>query len=1479
MDFEIDNIDDEPIEEIAEEEVADEQVISETIASLPIAEPEQQSLLNDIVVPKKTRKRKPKTETADGEVVVTKRTKKTKKVKEPSDLRYIFRKAMKALDIEKLKKPWMAEKAFRLLDTEEALERWVDGILSDTSRHYTYGNETCPVIAVDTETMGLDTRILVDIQQRPDGGYDLIYEVKIEIAGICLSPDGVEGIYIPINHEKGNNVSREAVRRILQKLFDRSHLVFYNAKFDREVLRLCCGINLRGYPHFEDVQSLAFINDPKADLGDKKQKYTGSSGGLKALSKNVLRDSNGNPIEQIELEEIGRFKASWCPITQQSFCTCTPEERKAASDQGKKHSHVNQYVPFVWVPTNVALWYAAGDAICTWLLWDKMKDLARSRRLPHRIDHELVDSLVFVERQRFLIDVDRHTRTSNWHTRLLDGLNAKLRELALEAGYPEIKTDEGVVLDDDKFNPDSPPQVGKLLYTIKKYEATHFSKKTGNASCDADAIDDLLKEHPEDEFLKTYVKYKGYSALHPSNLRYDPKDNSARIHLRQSTVAGGRLSASGGKFEEDGGFGLNPQGVKKVEPGKMWRVMGQILKPDSIPVEEIEAHEESELHPSCFFEDKEHNKKKAPGIINNHIGLYTGYAICLVPTCTTCKEKFGILIKDGFMDANQTVNLRCLFIAPPGWTFFSVDYSNIEMRAAANCSGEPAFIKEFLEGEGDFHSLTASKVFPEFNDPSTPPGKKKALRDLAKIINFALLYGGTSHAIYLNMKEVDPNITKEDCEKMVNKYWEGVPKFAEFVNAKQYKARTEFICETSTGRVISFLSAMEALRIHAPTAEEKQNLYNYYGIRREAETAKARHDMEAYDELRGKMDALWKDADSGVRNAMEYNKFVGKIQRVAVNAPIQGLCGDFMRIALNRLRMWVENDPEISSIFRLHTSVHDEVDFSVKNEYIPFILPRVTRLMKLRKYHTQMNWMVPIECDAEYGRSWDVDWNTTDPKKPAAWTHVDGMENYIPDEFDPASVMRLIKAITSFEPARVDKVKNWLKDSIHARAYECVKALDKALEKKDTKEVTRVLIAMLQLHEYWTIDHTPDGKEFDASLEKLEAYEARMGLSKADRGIKPEFGYLGAIPLECNVIRPKIEILGEEVVPEQAQIVVSETEINATNPETQTQQTITLMVEDQQPEVLAESPADVVTVAYDADYDEPNVVSHEKVVERPLREVPKAGIRYLASKLPAFPEAPHKDDKQAYVDWGVEVERLFKNEIAPHIGLTVKFNAEKKTNVGAIDFVIDHSYLADLKYQGKPFFSCCLKNPKHDLNPQTTVSYNYDDTKYADDVWVIFLVNWEILKGSDVPGYDYAGAPWQRVFVNPMGGVWRIKVSDIKKFIAEGMAPLHEYDRELDANGMMNESHSYLLDLSWPGFEQIAWFDYESTSEPIEPKIYPIQDSIIGNQELKTRLQTALGTGPHTVTVSILGKQYQLTGKALDYVPDEFLKHEELVHA
>ena len=263
------------------------------------------------------------------------RKKKEKKPKAPKvkkTLREIFMERLALIDIEKLKKPWMATKSFRLIDTAEELQRWVDTVMSDPGRCQTHSwaSHTGPVIAVDTETDGLDIRVI-------NG------KMKTKLAGVCLSADGVEGLYIPVGHESGNNIPATQLAPILQKLFDRCHLVFFNAKFDREVLRLSLGITFRDYPFFEDVQTLTYLDDPKAKVDDKG---SGSlQEGLKVLSKVKLG------LEQIELEDLVKVKA------------------KVFNVELNKDTQRMVYCPFTWVPTGMALWYAASDAITTWLLW------------------------------------------------------------------------------------------------------------------------------------------------------------------------------------------------------------------------------------------------------------------------------------------------------------------------------------------------------------------------------------------------------------------------------------------------------------------------------------------------------------------------------------------------------------------------------------------------------------------------------------------------------------------------------------------------------------------------------------------------------------------------------------------------------------------------------------------------------------------------------------------------------------------------------------------------------------------------------------------------------------------------------------------------------------------------------------------------------------------------------------------------------
>jgi DNA polymerase I len=109
--------------------------------------------------------------------------------------------------------------------------------------------------------------------------------------------------------------------------------------------------------------------------------------------------------------------------------------------------------------------------------------------------------------------------------------------------------------------------------------------------------------------------------------------------------------------------------------------------------------------------------------------------------------------------------LRYLFKAGPGRALVECDYSNIEMRLAAEISGEPTLLRLYHEG-ADLHNVTASKVFGIAEDEVT-----KEQRQTAKIINFGALYGGGISYLM----EAIPGISKDDAEKYLDAFKMGYP--------------------------------------------------------------------------------------------------------------------------------------------------------------------------------------------------------------------------------------------------------------------------------------------------------------------------------------------------------------------------------------------------------------------------------------------------------------------------------------------------------------------------------------------------------------------------------------------------------------------------------------------------------------------------------------------------------------------------------
>ena len=86
----------------------------------------------------------------------------------------------------------------------------------------------------------------------------------------------------------------------------------------------------------------------------------------------------------------------------------------------------------------------------------------------------------------------------------------------------------------------------------------------------------------------------------------------------------------------------------------------------------------------------------------------------------------------------RTVNgkkIREAFISEKNYKLISFDYSQIELRLAAEISKDENFIKAFLKGE-DIHSSTAKDIF-NINDKDLNSDYRRS----AKAINFGILYG------------------------------------------------------------------------------------------------------------------------------------------------------------------------------------------------------------------------------------------------------------------------------------------------------------------------------------------------------------------------------------------------------------------------------------------------------------------------------------------------------------------------------------------------------------------------------------------------------------------------------------------------------------------------------------------------------------------------------------------------------------------
>ena len=135
--------------------------------------------------------------------------------------------------------------------------------------------------------------------------------------------------------------------------------------------------------------------------------------------------------------------------------------------------------------------------------------------------------------------------------------------------------------------------------------------------------------------------------------------------------------------------------------------------------------------------------------------------------------------------------IRRGFIAAPGTTLVSIDYSQIELRIAAILSQDANLIDIFTRGE-DVHTGVAVRVFGVHADEVT-----SEMRRQAKVINFGILYGMGVNALRTNL---GPETTRAAAQEFLNAYFQTFTGLAEYLEAVKEETRRVGYTTTLFGR-------------------------------------------------------------------------------------------------------------------------------------------------------------------------------------------------------------------------------------------------------------------------------------------------------------------------------------------------------------------------------------------------------------------------------------------------------------------------------------------------------------------------------------------------------------------------------------------------------------------------------------------------------------------------------------------------------
>ena len=320
-----------------------------------------------------------------------------------------------------------------------------------------------------------------------------LYPRDGHMLGISLSYERDHGAYI------STDCIDEKAEALLQQLFDKKKVVFHNSKFDIAFFRFHFGFK---FPQFEDTMLMHYV------LNEQPGTHS-----LKTLS--------------LKFTPYGDYEK---PMYQWM------------DDYRKRNGLLKADFTWDMIPFDIMQEYAAYDAVCTFLLYEKFKAaIDKSERFTSVYKNILLPATEFlldVENNGVPFDEERLYKSSELMQEDIDNAVKSLYD------FTEVKVFEEA--QKKPFNPNSTVQLRSLLFDYIGLKPTGKKTGTGADSTDAEVLTTLAKQHEVPALiLDIRQKVKIKSTYLDKIIPALDRDSRLRTGFNLHGTTSGRLSSSG----------------------------------------------------------------------------------------------------------------------------------------------------------------------------------------------------------------------------------------------------------------------------------------------------------------------------------------------------------------------------------------------------------------------------------------------------------------------------------------------------------------------------------------------------------------------------------------------------------------------------------------------------------------------------------------------------------------------------------------------------------------------------------------------------------------------------------------------------------------------------------------------------------------------------------------------------------------------